>query len=84
MEEERIFFAKINMRKERKLFLDIDFRPKSAQNSLFFGVFGGFCGIFVSHETHTQTWFVPRETYHFTPFSPLLHNLFSGILPFCV
>ena len=47
---------------------------KSAQNGVFWGVFGHFWAFFVSHETRPPRRIVPRETYIFTPFFT-----FSGV-----
>ena len=44
---------------------------KSAQNGVFWGVFGHFWAFFVSHETRPPRRIVPRETYIFAPFFTL-------------
>lgn len=63
MEESRkIIFHKIFERENQ---------AKSAQNGLFWGVFGHFWRVFVSHETQPPNRIVPRETYIFAPFFTL-------------
>ena len=63
MEEKRkIIFHRIFKRKNR---------AKSAQNGVFWGVFGHFWRVFVSHETQPPKRIVPRGTYIFTSFFTL-------------
>lgn len=60
------------MEEKRKIIFHRNFEwenwAKSAQNGVFWGVFGHFWRVFVSHETQPPRRIVPRETYIFAPF----------------
>lgn len=70
------------MRRNRKIIFHPYFYGKNRPNALFFCIFALFYPIFVSHETHSHFWIVPRETYIFDPFSSPISPLFSVILAF--
>lgn len=64
--ERPLFFCqKFRCEKNAKLFFTPQKRPKMLKNEGFWGVFGRFWGVFVSHETHPYCPIVPRETYVF-------------------